>query len=71
MFFIEILSIPLINDDDKWIQNGITVAGGNGQGNELNQLSCPWNVHVDDDQTIYVADYNNHRIVPSKKDKCK
>ena len=24
---------------------------------ELNQLSYPWGVYVDDDQTIYVADY--------------
>jgi sugar lactone lactonase YvrE len=43
------------------------VAGGNEQGNGVNQLSSPWDVYVDDDQTIYVADYENHRIVEWKK----
>jgi hypothetical protein len=33
-------SVPNI----RWIQNGFTVAGGNGQGNELNQLSRPFSV---------------------------
>jgi DNA-binding beta-propeller fold protein YncE len=42
------------------------VAGGNGQGHELNQLSDPWGVYVNDDQTIYVADRSNHRIVEWK-----
>jgi sugar lactone lactonase YvrE len=50
----------------KWIQNGIIVAGGNGQGNEVNQLSCPNGLYVADDETIYVADYYNHRIVEWK-----
>jgi len=39
------------------------VAGGNGQSNELNQLSNTWGMDVDDDQTICVADRYNHRIV--------
>jgi sugar lactone lactonase YvrE len=51
----------------KWIQNGITVAGGNRQGICLNQLSNPWGVYIDDDQTIYVADTSNHRIVEWKR----
>ncbi len=38
------------------------VAGGNGQGDGLNKLSNPWDVYTDDD-TIYVADCSNHRIV--------
>jgi sugar lactone lactonase YvrE len=50
----------------KWIQNGITVAGGNGQGNALNQLNCPSGLCVDNGQTIYVADYGNHRILEWK-----
>ncbi|CAF5173966.1 unnamed protein product, partial [Rotaria sp. Silwood1] len=41
----------------------ITVAGGNGWGSGSNQLSLPWGLYVDDDQTIYVADRENHRIV--------
>ncbi|CAF4960057.1 unnamed protein product, partial [Rotaria sp. Silwood1] len=51
----------------RWQQNGITVAGGNQQGNEINQLSYPWGLYVDDDQTIYVADQSNHRIVEWKR----
>ncbi|CAF1556052.1 unnamed protein product, partial [Rotaria sp. Silwood1] len=50
----------------KWSQNGITVVGGNGWGSETNQLTSPWGLYVDDDQTIYVADRLNHRIVEWK-----
>jgi len=52
----------------KWKQNAITIAGGNGQGNELNQLSRPWSIYIDDDKTIYVVDMFNHRIVAWKQD---
>lgn len=53
-----------ITFDTKWKQNGITVAGGNGKGDELNQLDLPHGIHVDDDdQIIYIADWGNHRIV--------
>ncbi|CAF1099350.1 unnamed protein product [Adineta steineri] len=56
-----------INIDTKWKQYGITIAGGNGRGNQLNQLSLPQGIYVDDDhQTIYVADCSNHRIVKWK-----
>ena len=50
----------------RWIQTGLTVAGGLGAGNEMNQLYNPSSVFVDDDQTVYVADYSNHRIVEWK-----
>ncbi len=50
----------------KWLQNGLTVAGGNGQGNGTNQLSSSYGLYVDDDQTVYVADQWNHRIVQWK-----
>ncbi|CAF4899296.1 unnamed protein product, partial [Rotaria sp. Silwood2] len=49
-----------------WQQNGITVAGGNKQGNGINQLSNPWGLYVDDDKIVYVADRLNHRIVEWK-----
>ena len=50
--------LPLdIHPNATWIQNGITVAGGNGQGNGMNQLSDPLGLYVDDDETVYVADY--------------
>ncbi|CAF1417664.1 unnamed protein product, partial [Rotaria sp. Silwood1] len=56
-----------IHPNARWQQNGITVAEGNRQGNGINQLSYPWGLYVDDDQTIYVADQSNHRIVEWKR----
>ena len=48
-------------------QNGVTVAGGNGDGNALNQLWYPYGLDIDDDnQSIVIADCWNHRIVESK-----
>ena len=40
-----------------------TVAGGNGEGNALNQLDNPYDVHSDNIGNIYIADHNNSRIV--------
>ncbi|CAF0843611.1 unnamed protein product [Adineta steineri] len=52
------------NINAKWKQHGITVAGGNGYGNQLSQLYFPWSIYVDDDhRTIYTADWKNDRIV--------
>ncbi|CAF1032973.1 unnamed protein product [Rotaria sp. Silwood1] len=50
----------------RWKPNGVTVAGGNGKGTGINQLSMPSGLYVDDEQTIYVADRENHRIVEWK-----
>jgi sugar lactone lactonase YvrE len=53
----------------KWKQYGSIIAGGNGQSNQLNQLSHPKGIYVDDDnQCIYIADWLNHRIVEWKYD---
>ncbi|CAF1375793.1 unnamed protein product [Rotaria sp. Silwood1] len=66
------ISVPLrasfidIHPNAKWSQNGITVARGNELGSGTNQLSLPLGLYVDDDQTIYVADCGNHRIVEWK-----
>ncbi|CAM4978272.1 unnamed protein product [Rotaria socialis] len=49
-----------------WAQNGVTIAGGNGYGDATNQLSYPDGLFVDDDQTVVIADYNNHRIMQWK-----
>ncbi len=47
----------------------MTIAGGNGQGDQLNQLSHPLGIYVDDDnQCIYIAEWENHRIVEWKSD---
>ena len=51
----------------RWSQNGVTVAGGNGYGNALNQLYRPFGLDIDDDnQIIVIADHVNHRIVEWK-----
>ncbi|CAF1608542.1 unnamed protein product [Rotaria sp. Silwood1] len=64
-------SAPLIRSANlsanaKWIQNGVTIAGGNEYDNGMNQLYNPWGLCVDDNQTIYIADASNHRIVEWK-----
>ncbi|CAF4418697.1 unnamed protein product, partial [Adineta steineri] len=50
----------------KWrkdAKEGIIVAGGNGEGRNLNQLSSPEGVTVDHLGQIYVADFTNHRVI--------
>ena len=42
---------------------GILVAGGNRQGNGLNQLDFPTCLCVDPDLSIYVSDRQNHRVM--------
>jgi len=54
--------------NNKWKQCGISIAGGNGYGNGLNQLSYPRGFFIDDDKSIYIADWGNHRIVQWKCD---
>ncbi|CAF4505423.1 unnamed protein product, partial [Rotaria sp. Silwood2] len=47
----------------RWIQDGVTVAGGHGEGDATNQLYWPRGLFIDDDQTIVIADYVNNRII--------
>jgi hypothetical protein len=50
----------------KWVEGakqGIVVAGGQGYGNGLTQLSSPLGVVVDQLGTVYVADQLNDRIM--------
>ncbi|CAF1569642.1 unnamed protein product [Adineta steineri] len=51
---------------NKWKQNVITVAGGNGNGQQLNQCSYPEGIFIDEKKNIFVADGHNHRIVEWK-----
>ena len=44
-------------------REGIIVAGGNGRGNKLNQLNNPTHIFVDREETIYVSDKENHRVM--------
>ncbi|CAF4283019.1 unnamed protein product, partial [Rotaria sordida] len=50
----------------KWVEGakeGVVVAGGQGEGNGLTQLSYPEGVVVDELGTVYVADRVNDRIM--------
>ncbi|CAF1384465.1 unnamed protein product [Adineta steineri] len=51
---------------NKWKQNAITVAGGNGKGQELNQLYSPYGIFIDKNKNIFVADFENHRVIEWK-----
>ncbi|CAF4268354.1 unnamed protein product, partial [Adineta steineri] len=62
-----------ININTKWKQHGITIVGSEGLRHLINQLSHPESIsypegiYVDDDhETIYIADYENDRIVEWK-----
>ncbi|CAF1030207.1 unnamed protein product [Adineta steineri] len=44
-------------------QVAITVVGGNGQGDKLNQLYNSQGIFIDNDKSVYIADSLNHRIV--------
>ncbi|CAF1037838.1 unnamed protein product [Adineta steineri] len=50
----------------NWKQNAITIAGGNGQGRESNQLDHPSGIFVDKKKNIFISDRRNHRIVEWK-----
>ncbi len=42
---------------------GTIVAGGNGEGNRLDQLNCPGYIFIDEYHSVYVADEKNHRVM--------
>ncbi|CAF3661254.1 unnamed protein product [Rotaria socialis] len=48
-------------------KNGTLVAGGNGQGDGLNQLNWPTYLFVDRQQNAYVSDNSNHRVMKWNK----
>ncbi|CAF4052598.1 unnamed protein product, partial [Rotaria sp. Silwood1] len=51
-----------VANNSIWATSAIIVAGGNGNGSDLNQLDGTLAVTVDQSGTVYVADYGNHRI---------
>jgi hypothetical protein len=63
LFILTSLDIPNIDINAGWMQNAISVVGGNA----LNQLSEAWGMYIDDNQTIDEADSLNYRIVEWKK----
>ncbi|CAF1147304.1 unnamed protein product [Adineta steineri] len=44
------------------------LAGGNGYGGQLNQLCYPTFIFVDEEQSVYVSDGSNHRVMKWGKD---
>ncbi|CAF3408168.1 unnamed protein product [Rotaria socialis] len=48
-------------------KNGTLVAGGNGQGDGLNQIDSPGYLFVDGQQNVYVSDTDNHRVMKWNK----
>lgn len=65
-FFYAFIVIPNIPYNARWTRSGVTVAGGHGKGDAPNQLTQPWGLFVDADQTLIIADYDNQRIVQWK-----
>ncbi|CAF4034019.1 unnamed protein product, partial [Adineta steineri] len=57
---------PIPTKKNKFQQFANTVAGGNGSGDELNQLAIPCGIFIDNDKSIYIADHSNDRIVKWK-----
>ncbi|CAF4657760.1 unnamed protein product, partial [Rotaria socialis] len=61
-------AIPSTHSKEKTkrIQDSVSITGGHALGNQLN---CPYGIYVDDDnQSIFIVDWGNHRIVEWKCD---
>ncbi|CAF1464517.1 unnamed protein product [Adineta steineri] len=63
---ISIISLEKKSKLNKWKQNAITVAGGNAEGQNLNQLKRPGEIFINEKKNIFIGDYGNHRIVEWK-----
>ncbi|UJR17084.1 hypothetical protein I4U23_003981 [Adineta vaga] len=48
---------------NRWNQHAQTVAGNNRWGEQLSQLHHPYGICIDENRSIYIADWENHRIV--------
>lgn len=66
-FILAQLFVPDVDINTKWVQNGLSVVGNKGASIDLDKVSFPHGLYVDYDQTIYIADYGNHRIMEWKK----
>ncbi|CAF3928098.1 unnamed protein product [Adineta steineri] len=47
----------------EYNNEGIIVAGGNGIGNQPNQLNKPGFIFVDENQSVYISDTSNHSVM--------
>ena len=63
------VSIQVKHEVKRWRKGeigkgeGTIVAGGNGEGNKLNQLNYPTFIFIDRQETVYVSDLDNHRVM--------
>ena len=48
-------------------KNGTVVAGGNGNGDDMNQFSGPSFIFVDQYYSIYISDHGNNRVMKWNK----
>jgi len=53
--------------DLPWSQNAKSIAGGHGKGSENDQISFPAGIDIDSDQTMYITDLANHRVMEWKQ----
>ena len=51
-----------INSGATWKKYGVTVAGGNGPGAGISQLSYPFRLFLDNNQFLYIIEWGNHRV---------
>ena len=47
----------------KGEKEGTIVAGGNGEGDQLDQLNHRHHIFIDREETVYVSDSKNHRVM--------
>ena len=59
---------PTILAGIHWSQSDVTMVGRGGEGEKFRELFWPSSLYVDDDQTLYIADTENQRILEWKKD---
>ena len=65
-YFSSIADGIKLKKEIQWTTDGVTIAGGHGNGNAHNQLSLSSGIFVDEDGSVIVADYNNHRVIEWK-----
>lgn len=58
--------MPQIPIGARWSQNGITVAGGHGEGNASHQLNQPFGILMVHDDIMFIAELGNNRITQCK-----
>ncbi|UJR19623.1 hypothetical protein I4U23_022757 [Adineta vaga] len=59
-------AIQINKTNSKFLTNGITIAGGNGEGQKTNQLISPEGIFIDEDFNMFIVDCGNHRILKWK-----